>query len=190
MEPAWTSPNLNPYLIFQCGKQTSHGLCILLTLVWAISVRMPGSWTRLHWLCPVMEALCLGKGEGPLGHAVTFSWRRSPLEDVGESEIQGKLHRCQLYCSKNTLSFIALIFYSLLPEWRHMLGFCIHNWGRTDGRDAVGSNTIIKIIYTARNSRACARRWVEPHGLSCFISIPHGNYWQWRGGGGSCFGKM
>lgn len=81
-----------------------------------------------------------------------------PLEDAGESETQGQLHRCQLYCSKNILPFIALIFHSLLPEWRHMLGFCIRNWGRTDGRDAVGSNTVIKIIYTARNSRACERR--------------------------------
>lgn len=35
-----------------------------------------------------------------------------------------------------------------------MLGFCIHNWGRTDGRGTVGSNTAIKIIYTARNSPA------------------------------------
>lgn len=81
-----------------------------------------------------------------------------PLKDAGESETQGKLHRCQLYCSTNTLPFTALIFHSLLPEWRHMLRFCIRNWGRTDGRDAVGSNAVIKIIYTACNSLACAGR--------------------------------
>lgn len=148
-----------------------HLLCFLLILAWSISTRTPGSFSdktlslALSFLgSPGFE----GKGGGWFGHAVSFSWRRLwlPLEDAGESETQGQLHRCQLYCSKNILPFIALIFHSLLPEWRHMLGFCICNWGRTDGRDAVGSNTVIKIIYTARNFRACTRRWVEPRAPS------------------------
>lgn len=131
-----------------------------------------------RWLCHFLVPLGLREGEGWFGHAAAFSKRRLqlPLEDAEGSEMQGKLHRCQLYCSKNILPFIALIFHSLLPEWRHMLGFCIRNWGRTDGRDAVGSNTVIKVIYTARNSQACVRRWVEPHGPSSFLFSPHGNY--------------
>lgn len=101
---------------------------------------------------------------------MTLSSRKLWLscKDTVWSETQGKLHRCLLYCSKNIHPFIALIFHSLLPEWRHMLGFCICNWEWTDGRIAVGSNTIIKIMYTACNSQACARRWVVPHGVSSF----------------------
>lgn len=38
-----------------------------------------------------------------------------------------------------------------------MLGFCIRNWGRTDGGGTVGSNTAIKIIYTACNSPTCEK---------------------------------
>lgn len=38
-----------------------------------------------------------------------------------------------------------------------MLGFCIRNWGRTDGGGIVGSNTTIKIIYRACNSPPCEK---------------------------------
>lgn len=38
-----------------------------------------------------------------------------------------------------------------------MLGFCIRNWGRTDGGGTVGSNTTIKIIYRACNSPPCEK---------------------------------
>lgn len=160
-EPTYlTFPSLSPSLHSRSDKLIPHLFCFLLTSVWVISTRTPGSFLTKPPL-----ALCFSVapslGERQMIQACCGIFLRTlwlPLEDAGESETQGKLHRCQLYCSKNILPFIALIFHSLLPEWRHMLGFCIRNWGRTDGRDAVGSNTVIKIIYTARNSRVCARR--------------------------------
>lgn len=172
-------PASSPTLCIWCGKWTL--IYSLFFPPWSGPLPQAPQdlpWTKLQWLCHFSVALSLGEGEGRFGRAVAFSWRRLwlPLEDAGESETQGNLHRCQLYCSKNVLPFIALIFHSLLPEWRRMLGFCIGNWGRTDGRHAVGSNTVIKIIYTARNSRACVRRWVEPRGPSFFRSLPCGNY--------------
>lgn len=83
--------------------------------------------------------------------------RRDQVEhpDRGRSEVWTKYRRQQLHCWKNIHPFTALIFHSLLPEWRNMLRFCIRNWGRTDGGGTVGSHTAIKIIYTACNSPTC-----------------------------------
>lgn len=107
---------------------------------------------------PFLVALGLGDGRGSLGDVERF------LEGASLSKMQGSWKHKESLTGANCIAqrthsvFMALRFYSLLPQWRHMLGFRIRNWGRTDGRGAVGSNTIIKIIYTARNSRACARR--------------------------------
>lgn len=111
-------------------------------------------------------------------------WDQAGHADHRASGARAKYRRCQLHCSRNIHPFIALIFHSLLPEWRNMLSFCIHNWGRTDGRGTVGSNTAIKIIYTARNSPTREKEQSLPlpeclaqpfpklqHGWKCVLAV-------------------
>lgn len=84
--------------------------------------------------------------------------QRDRDEHPDPAEAPGKLHRCQLHCWEDIHPFTRLVFHPLQPERGNMLGFCICNWGRTDGGGTVGSNTAIKIIYTACNSPSCGER--------------------------------
>lgn len=84
--------------------------------------------------------------------------QRDQTEHPDLAEAAGKLHRCQLHCWENIHPFTTPVFHPLQPEWGNMLGFCICNWGRTDGGGTVGSNTAIKIIYTACNFPSCGDR--------------------------------
>lgn len=84
--------------------------------------------------------------------------QRDQAEHPDPAEAPGKLHRCQQHCWEDIHPFTTLVFHPLQPEWGNMLGFCICNWGRTDGGGTVGSNTAIKIIYMACNSPSCGDR--------------------------------
>lgn len=91
-----------------------------------------------------------------------WTWARAGMQSRGTrlsmAEAPGNLLRCQLRCWENIHPFTIAVFHPLQPEWGNMLGFCICNWGRTDGGGTVGSNTAIKIIYTACNSPSCGDR--------------------------------
>lgn len=81
-----------------------------------------------------------------------MGWDAEQRDQAEHPDPTGKLPRCQLHCWEDIHPFTTLVFHPLQPEWGDMLGFCICNWGRTDGGGTVGSNTAIKIIYTACNS--------------------------------------
>jgi len=110
------------------------------------------AWTNhvAHQPLPFISDSLRHRGSGHRPGAVRRDQAEHP--DRRGSGARAKYRRCQLHCWKNIHPFTALIFHSLLPEWRNMLGFCIRNWGRTDGGGTVGSNTAIKIIYMACNS--------------------------------------
>lgn len=160
MEPAWSNlsqPQPLPHAFGVANRLLTD--CTLLTWVWAISTRTPGCFLdETPPACPFWVALGLRAGEGTLGHAGHFLEGGSLSKTQESWKHKESLTGANCIVQRTHSIFIALIFYSLLPQWRRMLGFRIRNWGRTDGRGAVGSNTIIKIIYTARNSPACARR--------------------------------
>lgn len=103
----------------------------------------------------INSSLC-HRGAGPTWAGMQS--RGTRLSIPNPTEESGKPHRCQLHCWEDIHPFTELVFHPLQPEWGNMLGFCICNWGGTDGGSTVGSNTAIKIIYTACNSPSCGGR--------------------------------
>lgn len=59
------SPDSTPTSCIWCGKQTSHLLCFLLMVVWAISIRTPDSWT-----IPLALSFLGSPGFGEVGRTI------------------------------------------------------------------------------------------------------------------------
>lgn len=103
MEPAGlTPPSLNPYLMHLVWQTDFSPTAFFSPGFGPFPQELQAvSWTKLHRL--VLSKSGFG-GRGRNSWACwAFSERRLSLKDAGELETQGEPHRCQLYCSKNTL---------------------------------------------------------------------------------------